>query len=69
MGEDGGVLDAVEMAADLFCGVDAVIEVGDEAGDRALEVDVVLPEGVVGVDQQGLVDGDGAGAEFGEVTG
>jgi hypothetical protein len=32
-----------------------VIEVGDEAGDGALEVDVVLPEGVVGVDEQGLV--------------
>jgi hypothetical protein len=34
--------------------VDAVIEVGDEAGDGALEVDVVFPEGVVGVDEQGL---------------
>ena len=55
VGEDGGVLDAVEVAADLFGGVDAVIEVGDEAGDGALEVDVVLPEGIVGVDEQGLV--------------
>ena len=41
--------------ADLFGGMDAVIEVGDEAGDGALEVDVVLPEGVVGVDEQGLI--------------
>ena len=53
---DGGMLDTVEVFADLLGGVDAVIEVGDEAGDGALEVDVVLPEGVVGVDQQGLVE-------------
>jgi hypothetical protein len=43
------------VAADLFGGVDAVIEVGDEAGDGALEVDVVFPQGVVGVDEQGLI--------------
>ena len=43
VGEDGVVLDAVEVAADLFGGVDAVVEIGDEAGDGALEVDVVLP--------------------------
>jgi hypothetical protein len=42
------------MAAHLFGGVDAVVEVGDEAGDGAFEVDVVFPEGVVGVDEQGL---------------
>ena len=55
VGEDGRVLDTVEVAADLFGGVDAVIEVGDEAGDGALEVDVVFPERVVGVDEQSLV--------------
>ena len=55
VGEDGCVLDPVEVAADLFGGVDAVIEVGDEAGDGALEVDVVFPERVVGVDEQGLL--------------
>jgi len=55
VGEDGCVLDAIEMAANLFGGMDAVIEVGDEAGDGSLEVDVVLPEGVVGVDQKGLI--------------
>ena len=54
---DGGVLDAVEVLADLFGGVDAVVEVGDEAGDGALEVNVVLPEGVVGVDEEGLGGG------------
>ena len=55
VGEDGRVLDTVEVAADLFGSVDAVIEVGDEAGDGTLEVDVVLPEGVVCVDEQGLI--------------
>lgn len=55
MGDDGGVLDAIEVAANLFGSVDAVIKVGDEASDGALEVDVVFPEGVVGVDEQGLV--------------
>ena len=51
VGLDSRVLDAVEMVADLFGGVDAVIEVRDEAGDGALEVDVIFPERVVGVDQ------------------
>ena len=54
VGEDGCVFDAIEVAADLLGGVDAVVEVGDEAGDGTLEVDVVLPKGVVGVDEQGL---------------
>ena len=56
VGEDGVMLYAVEVAANFFRGVDAMIEVGDEAGDGLLEVDVVLPEGVVGIDEQGLVD-------------
>ena len=55
VGDDGGVLDMVEMVADFFGGVDAVIEVGDEAGNGALEVDIVLPKRVVGVDQEGLI--------------
>jgi hypothetical protein len=65
VGADGGVFDLVEMAAHLFGGVDAVVEVGDEAGDGALEVDVVFPEGVVGVDEQGLGHrgAEGLGAE------
>ena len=57
VGADGGVLDAIEVLADLFGGVDTVVQVGDEAGDGLLEVDVVLPEGIVGVDEQGLVGG------------
>jgi len=56
VGADGSVLDAVEVPAHLFRSVDAVVEIGDEAGDGALEVDVVFPKGVVGVDEQGLRD-------------
>jgi hypothetical protein len=55
VGEDGCVLDTVKVSADLLGGVEAVIEVGDEAGDGSLEVDVVLPERVVGVDEQSLI--------------
>ena len=51
---DGGMFAEVEMFADFFVGVDAVVEVGDERGDGALEVDVVFPEGVVGVEEEGL---------------
>ena len=50
------MLNAVEMATYLFGGVDPVVEIGDETGDGPLEVDVVLPEGVVSVDKQGLAD-------------
>ncbi len=42
------------MLADLFRGVNAVVEVGDKGGDGAFEVDVVLPQGVIGVDEEGL---------------
>ena len=63
VGEHCGVLDAIEMAADLFGGVNAVVQIGDEAGDGALEVNIVLPERVVGVDEQGLVGGATSGRE------
>ena len=57
VGPDGVVFDLIEVASHLFGCVDAMIEVGDEAGNRTLEVDVVLPEGIVGVDEEGLVGG------------
>jgi hypothetical protein len=57
VGTDGVVLDLIEMASHLFGCVDAMIEVGDETGNRTFEVDVVLPESVVGVDEEGLVGG------------
>jgi hypothetical protein len=56
VGANGGVLDVVQVSAHLFGGVDTVVEIGDEAGDGALEVDVVFPESVVGVDEQSLGD-------------
>jgi hypothetical protein len=37
--------------------VDAVVEVGDKAGNGLLEVDVVLPKRVVSVNEQGLFGG------------
>ena len=55
VGMNGGVLDTIEVATDFFGRVDAMVEVGDEAGDGPFEVDVVFPESVVGVDEQGLV--------------
>ena len=60
MGEDGFALDCVERLAHLGGRVLVVIQIADEGGDGALEVDVVLPEGIVGVDEQGL-----AGRELG----
>ena len=60
MGEDGFALDGVEGLADFGRRVFVVIQIADEGGDGALEVDVVFPEGVVGVDEEGL-----AGRELG----
>jgi hypothetical protein len=47
----------VEMVADLFGRVNAMIEVGDERGDGALEVDIVLPQRIVCVKEQSLACG------------
>jgi len=63
----GGI--PVVRRGDRLAGVDAVIEVGDEAGDGALEVDVVFPEGVVGVDEQGLIGGAAEGMVRGLIGG
>ena len=63
VGEDGFALDGVEGLADFGGGVLVVVEIADERGDGALEVDVVFPEGVVGVDEEGL-----AGGELGHVS-
>jgi hypothetical protein len=55
VGADSVVFNSVEVAPDLFRGMNAMIKVGDEAGDGTLEVDIVLPKSVVGINQQGLV--------------
>jgi len=44
----------VQMVANLLVRVSPVVEVGDERRDGALEVNVVLPQRVVGVEEQGL---------------
>ena len=51
---DGGPLAGVEVLTDLFARVHTVIDVGDEGSDGALEVDVVFPKGVVGVEEKSL---------------
>jgi hypothetical protein len=65
---DGGALAEVEVLADLFAGVNAMVKVGDERGDGALEVDVVLPERIVGVKQKGLAP-QGLASEAGQYDG
>jgi hypothetical protein len=54
VGGDSGMLAGVELFADFFGGVNAMVEVGDEGGDGALEVNVVLPQCIVGVEEKGL---------------
>ena len=52
--EDGFAFDCVEGLADFSGRILVMIEVADECGDGAFEVDVVFPEGVVGVDEERL---------------
>ena len=54
VGEDGLVLNGVEVLANFGRGVRFVIEPGDEVGDGTLKVNVVFPERVVGVEKQSL---------------
>ena len=62
---NGCPFDLVEVLADLFGRVHAVVEVGDERGDGSLEVDVVLPQRVVGVEEQGPAGRLAGGLEVG----
>ncbi len=52
--DDAFALDVVEHFAHLLGRELVMIEKRNEARDGALEVDVVLPERVVGVDEEGL---------------
>jgi hypothetical protein len=54
VGVNGRVLDAVEVLTHLFGGVNPVVQVRDKGRNGSLEVDVVLPEGIVCVDEEGL---------------
>ena len=47
-------LDLIQRPAHLGGRVLVVVQVADECGYGALEVDVVFPEGIVGVDEEGL---------------
>ena len=60
VGEDGFALLGVQGIADFGGRVLVVVEIADEGGDGAFKIDVVFPEGIVGVDEQGL-----AGRELG----
>jgi hypothetical protein len=42
------------MATNLFGGVNAVVQVGDERGDSALEIDIVFPERVICIYKKSL---------------
>src|SRR6185312_1855236 len=55
VGGDGGAFTEVEVSAHPFVCVDAMVEVGDERRNGALEVNVVLPKRVVRVKQEMLV--------------
>ena len=52
--DDAFALDIIEDFANMIGSELVVIEEFDEASDGALEVDVVLPERVVGVDEESL---------------
>jgi hypothetical protein len=54
VGKNGFALLRVERLAHLGRRVFLVVEIADERGDGALEVDVVFPEGIVSVDKQSL---------------
>jgi hypothetical protein len=66
---DGDLLNTVEALADLLGAVDTVVEIGDERGDGPLEVDIVLPQGVVSVDEQRLIGGMAGGMGFADHRG
>ena len=51
---DAPPLHLVQHLAHLCRRIVLVVEKRDEAGDRPLEIDVVLPQGVIGVDEQRL---------------
>jgi hypothetical protein len=52
--EDAFALDVIKDFADLFGREFVMIQEFDKARNGALEVDIVLPESVVGVDEESL---------------
>lgn len=54
VGRNGGMLAVVQVFAHLLRSMDTVVQVGDKAGDGPLKVDIVLPQRVIGVEEQRL---------------
>ena len=54
MGEDSLAFDGVQRLSDLGGRVPVVIQITYEGGDGALEVNIVLPQRIVGIDEQRL---------------
>ncbi len=52
--QDGFALHGVERVTHFGGRVHVVIEIADERGDGAFEIDIVLPEGIVRIDKQCL---------------
>src|SRR5579859_4135838 len=63
--ENGFALAGVEGVADFGGRVFVMIEIADKGCDRTLEVDVVFPERVVGVDEKGLAGGEVGHGDYG----
>ena len=61
VGRNRGVFAVVKMLANLLGRVDTMVEIRDERCDSAFEIDVVFPQRVVCVDEQGLVGGAAVG--------
>ena len=61
--EDGFPFDGVKGLTYLGGGVGVVVEIADEGGDGPLKVNVVFPQGVIGVDEKGLA-GSESGHDF-----
>ena len=54
MGFDGFTFDLIEMAAHFFRCMGVVVEMRDEIGDRPFKMDVVFPQRVISIHEQGL---------------
>src|SRR5271170_4818583 len=51
---NGFTLDLIELTAHFVRCVGVVVEMRDEIGDRLFKMDIVFPQRVIGIDEQGL---------------
>jgi hypothetical protein len=54
IGQGGFTLHLIQFFANLFTRVFVMIQVGDEGCNGALKIDIIFPEGVVGIDEKRL---------------